>query len=94
MCIVKSHCIAFAFAAATGHTFQAGFTCLTGYGLGIGLCTLLIALAKLRMPDYAAMITYGNLAVAFVMVVIIAGVSSYVGVRQVLRIEPFDIFRG
>ena len=74
--------------------FQAGFTCLTGYGLGIGLCTLLIALAKLRMPDYAAMITYGNLAVAFVMVVIIAGVSSYVGVRQVLRIEPFEIFRG
>jgi putative ABC transport system permease protein len=74
--------------------FQAGFTCLTGYGLGIGLCTLLIALAKMRMPDYAAMITYGNLAIAFVMVVIIAGVSSYVGVRQVLRIEPFEIFRG
>jgi len=24
---------------------------------------------------------------------IIAGVSSYVGVRKVLQIEPFDIFR-
>ena len=31
---------------------------------------------------------------AFVMVVVIAAVSSYFGVRKVLRIEPFDIFRG
>ena len=56
--------------------FQAGFTALTGYGLGIGLCTALIALAKLRLPDYASMITYTNLALVFVMVVVIAGVSS------------------
>jgi putative ABC transport system permease protein len=27
-------------------------------------------------------------------VVIIAGISSYIGVRKVIRIEPFDIFRG
>jgi putative ABC transport system permease protein len=74
--------------------FQASFTALTGYGLGIGLCALTIALAKLRLPDYAAMITYWNLGLAFVMVVIIAAVSSYFGVRKVLRIEPFDIFRG
>jgi putative ABC transport system permease protein len=74
--------------------FQASFTCLTGYGLGIGLCTLLIELARLRLPDYASIITYTNLALAFGMVLIIAGVSSYIGVRRVLRIEPFDIFRG
>lgn len=74
--------------------FQASFTAFTGYGLGIGLCALTIGLAKLRLPDYAAMITYWNLGLAFVMVVIIAAVSSYFGVRRVLRIEPFDIFRG
>ncbi len=74
--------------------FQASFTALTGYGLGIGLCALTIALAKMRLPDYAAMITFWNLILAFVMVVIIAAVSSYFGVRKVLRIEPFDIFRG
>jgi putative ABC transport system permease protein len=74
--------------------FQAGFTALTGYGLGVGLCTLVIGAARLRLPDYAAMITFWNLAMAFVMVVLIAGVSSYIGVRKVLRIEPFDIFRG
>jgi putative ABC transport system permease protein len=73
--------------------FQAAFTCLTGYGLGIGLCTLLIALAKYRLPDYAANITYWNLMMAFGMVIVIAAVSSYIGVRRVLRIEPFDIFR-
>jgi len=27
-------------------------------------------------------------------VIVIAGISSYIGVRRVLRIEPFDIFRG
>jgi len=74
--------------------FQASFTALTGYGLGIGLCALLITLAKIRLPDYAAMITYWNLGFAFVMVVIIAAISSYFGVRKVLRIEPFEIFRG
>jgi putative ABC transport system permease protein len=74
--------------------FQASFTALTGYGLGIGLCVLLITLARLRLPDYAALITYWNLGLAFVMVVIIAAISSYFGVRRVLRIEAFDIFRG
>jgi putative ABC transport system permease protein len=74
--------------------FQATFTALTGYGLGVGLCTLLITLAKLRIADYAAMITYLNLVIAFVMVVVIAGTSSYAGIRRVLQIEPFEIFRG
>jgi putative ABC transport system permease protein len=74
--------------------FQATFTALTGYGLGIGLASLLITIARLRLPSYAARITYGNLGFAFVMVVIIAGISSYIGVRKVLKIEPFDIFRG
>jgi putative ABC transport system permease protein len=74
--------------------FQASFTALTGYGLGVGLCALVIYVAKLRLPDYAAVITWWNLQLALVMVVIIAAVSSYFGVRKVLRVEPFDIFRG
>ena len=74
--------------------FQATFTSLTGYGLGIGLASLIITMAKLRLPSYAAKITYTNLGFAFVMVLIIAGISSYIGVRKVLKIEPFDIFRG
>ena len=55
---------------------------------------VLITLAKWKVPDYSAKITYFNLGVAFVMVVVIAAISSYIGVRKVLRIEPFDIFRG
>jgi len=74
--------------------FQATFTALVGYGLGIGLCTLVITLAKLRIPEYSANITFSTLAFAFVMVLIIAGISSYIGIRKVLKIEPFDIFRG
>ena len=52
--------------------FQSGITALAGYGLGIGLCAALIALAKLRLPDYASIITYGNLALAFGMVLVIS----------------------
>jgi putative ABC transport system permease protein len=74
--------------------FQASFVALTGYGIGVGLCTCIIWLARLYLPDYAAIVTFGNLALAFIMVVVIAAISSYVGVRKVLRIEPFDIFRG
>jgi putative ABC transport system permease protein len=74
--------------------FQATFTAFTGFGLGIGLCLLLIVLAKLRLPSYAAMVTFSNLAISFGMVLVIAAVSSYFAVRRVLKIEPFDIFRG
>ncbi len=73
--------------------FQVGFTAFCGYGIGVGLCTGLIELARLRLPSYASIVTFGNLGLAFGMVIIIAGVSSYLGIRRVLRIEPFDIFR-
>jgi putative ABC transport system permease protein len=74
--------------------FQATFTAFIGYGLGVGLCVFLIWIAKLRLPSYAAMLTYGNLALGLVMVAIIAAISSYVGIRKIVRIDPFDIFRG
>jgi putative ABC transport system permease protein len=73
---------------------QTTFTCLIGYGLGVGLATSVMILARLRMPDYAAQVTFTNLSLAFILVVIIAAFSSYVGVRKVLQIQPFDIFRG
>ena len=74
--------------------FQSLFTGFTGYGLGVGISSGLIYLAKLRLPDYAAIVAPWNLLLAFGMVLVIAGVSSYAGVRRVLRIEPFEIFRG
>ena len=73
--------------------FMATFTALIGYGLGVGLVTLMIWLARSRLPNYAATITLWNLGLAFGMVLLIAGISSYIGIRKVLRVEPFDIFR-
>lgn len=63
---------------------------------GSGKTTLLsmIGVARLRISDYAATIAFTNLALGLGMVLVIAAISSYVGVRRVLRIEPFDIFRG
>jgi len=74
--------------------FQATFTSFTGYGLGVGLSVLSIWLARARLPSYAAMLTFGNLLLGFVMVAVIAAISSYAGVRRVLRIDPFEVFRG
>jgi putative ABC transport system permease protein len=73
--------------------FMATFTSLTGYGLGIGLVTMMIMIAHANLPNYAAIITYTNLFGAFVLVLFMAALSSYVGIRKVLKIEPFDIFR-
>lgn len=74
--------------------FQAGFAGIVGYGLGVGLCALVIAGARLRMPDYAAVITLPILVYAFGMMIVIAGASSVVAARRVLSIDPFEIFRG
>jgi len=74
--------------------FMATFTALTGYGLGVGLVAVMISIARSWLPNYAAMITFWNLGLAFGMVLLIAGISSYIGIRKVLTIEPFDIFRG
>jgi putative ABC transport system permease protein len=74
--------------------FMATFTALTGYGLGVGLVSLMIWIARSRLPNYAAIVTFWNLGMAFGMVLIIAAISSYVAVRKVLKVEPFDIFRG
>ncbi len=74
--------------------FMATFTALTGFGLGVGLVTLMISITRARLPNYAAIITFWNLGLAFGMVVVIAAISSYFGIRRVLKIEPFDIFRG
>ncbi|SFM23736.1 ABC transporter permease [Nitrosomonas communis] len=73
--------------------FQAVLAAVIGYGLGVGFCTLIITIAKLKVPEYSANITFSTLSFAFVMVLIIAGISSYIGIRKVLKIEPFDIFR-
>jgi len=73
---------------------QAGFTALIGYGLGVGLCSFMITMAKMRLPSFASQIAYTNLGLGLVMVLLIAAVSSYFGVRRVLKIEPSEVFRG
>ena len=65
-----------------------------GYGLGVGLCALVIEAARHAQPNYAAVITYFNLILAFALMLVIAGLSSFIAARKVLSIDPFDIFRG
>ncbi len=74
--------------------FQVSFTSFIGYGLGVGSSSLLIAVGKKYVPDYTADIGYWNLGLAFLLVLVIAGVSSLLAIRKVIRVQPFDILRG
>lgn len=74
--------------------FQSSIVGFLGYGFGIFISSVLIALAKIRLPSYASVITYELLVLSFCMVIIIIFFSSYLGIRRVIRIDPFEIFRG
>ncbi len=74
--------------------FQALFAGTVGYGLGVGLCSLIVNIAIRKVPSYTAAITFFNLGMAFFVVLMIVAVSSYIAVRKVIKVEPFDIFRG
>jgi putative ABC transport system permease protein len=74
--------------------FQSTVVGFLGYGFGVLISSTVIALAKLRLPEYASLVTYTNLGFAFVLVLLIIAFSSYLGIRKVIKIDPFDIFRG
>ena len=74
--------------------FQATFSCVVGYGLGVGMSALLIAAGKRFVPNYTADISYWNLFSAFILVLLIAALSSFIAVKKVIRVQPFEIFRG
>ncbi len=74
--------------------FQSSVVGFLGYGFGVLLSVILITLAKMRLASYASIITYQNLLFSLVMVLIIVAFASYLGIRRVIKIEPFDIFRG
>lgn len=74
--------------------FQSGVVGFVGYGYGLLLSSVVIAFAKLRVSNYAALVTFQNLGMTFLMVVVIVAFSSYLGIRKVISIDPFDIFRG
>jgi putative ABC transport system permease protein len=74
--------------------FQSAVVGFLGYGFGLLIASILIALAKLRLANYAALVTTSSLGATFVMVLIIVAFSSYLGIRRVVKIDPFDIFRG
>ena len=44
--------------------------------------------------NYASMITYQNLVLSFFLVLVIIIFSSYIGIKKVTKIDPFEIFRG
>lgn len=73
--------------------FQAGLASFSGYGLGVGACTTIIGLGKLSLAEFPPTEAYANLGLALLVSLIIAAVSGYIGIRAVLGIEPFDVFR-
>ena len=73
--------------------YQSFVVSFLGFGFGMLLASALIAFGKLRIPNYAAVITYQNIGMALVMVAVISVISAYIGIRRILRIDPFVVFR-
>ncbi len=73
---------------------QAVMVGFIGYGVGVLLSSTMIALGHLKIPNYAAMLGYSNMLAAFIMVVFITAFASFLGVRKVLKVEAFEVFRG
>ncbi len=74
--------------------FQSSVVGFLGYGFGMFLSMSVIAFAKLRLANYAALVTLENMFFTLLMVLVIVAFSSYLGIRKVITIDPFDIFRG
>lgn len=74
--------------------FQSSVVGFLGYGFGIFLASAMIGFAKYRVHNYAALISFENMSFTFLMVIVIVAFSSYLGIRKVINIDPFDIFRG
>jgi putative ABC transport system permease protein len=74
--------------------YQAGIVGFLGFGFGVFLSSTVIALAKLHLPSYASIVTLPTIIFSFFVVITIVGFASYIVIRKVLTIEPFDIFRG
>lgn len=74
--------------------FQSSVVGFLGYGIGMLITMILIALAKYRLSNYASLVTFESLAFSFCMVLAIVAFSSYLGIKRVTQIDPFDIFRG
>ncbi len=73
--------------------YQSLVVSFLGFGFGMLLASALVAFGKLRIPNYAATITYQNILMALGMVLLISGISAYIGIRRILRIDPFVVFR-
>lgn len=73
---------------------QSSFVSFLGFGFGNLICSSYIAFAKMRIPNYAAIITCKNILITFIVVMLITALSSYIGIRKVIKIEPFEVFRG
>ncbi len=73
--------------------YQSLVVSFLGFGFGVLLASALVAFGKLRIPNYAAVITSQNLFMALVMVLVISVVSAYIGIRRIMRIDPFGVCR-
>jgi putative ABC transport system permease protein len=73
--------------------FQSILTGMIGYGIGVLLSTIFMVFAKMKLPNYTALVTYESLFMSLGMVLIIIAFTSYLGIQKVTQIEPYDIFR-
>jgi len=65
-----------------------------GYGLGVGIASLLLKALLEKLPNYSAYTPPHVLIGSFIMTVVICGIASVVVLIRILRVDPAEVFRG
>ncbi len=73
---------------------QSAVVGIQGYGIGVGVASILLKVLLENLPNYAAYTPPHVLIGSFVMTVVICGIAAVVVLNRVLRIDPADVFRG
>jgi len=73
---------------------QSAVVGIQGYGIGVGIASLLLKILTESLPNYAAYTPPQVLIGSFVMTLIICGIAAIAVLIRILRVDPAEVFRG
>jgi putative ABC transport system permease protein len=73
---------------------QSAVVGIQGYGIGVGVASLLLMILLESLPNYAAYTPPQVLIGSFIMTVVICGIAAMAVLIRILRVDPAEVFRG
>jgi putative ABC transport system permease protein len=73
---------------------QSAVVGIQGYGIGVGVASLVLKILLESLPNYAAYTPPQVLIGSFIMTVVICGIAAIAVLIRILRVDPAEVFRG